>query len=159
MSRAEAEEAMLEDFSLASVSSASCQLDRGFIVRSFICRPGLLLATSPTSSTICVDRIIPSWKLATLTHNDAGNSFDQPSVGELIPLQEAAKLSGLSAGHLRLLVSRGKLWGTKIGRNWVTTAQAVVPGPGSPTGSKTQKTSRLTQFSSFSSWYCMRYPI
>ena len=34
-------------------------------------------------------------------------------------------MSGLSAGHLRLLVSQNKLWGTKIGRNWVTTEQAV----------------------------------
>ena len=43
----------------------------------------------------------------------------------LISLAEAAKLSGLSAGHLRLLVSRGTIWGIKIGRNWVTTEEAV----------------------------------
>ena len=44
---------------------------------------------------------------------------------ELIPLRDAAKLSGLSQGHLSLLIRQGKLWGTKIGRNWVTTEQAV----------------------------------
>ena len=55
---------------------------------------------------------------------DDSNS-DQPSLDELIPLREAAELSGLSAGHLRLLVSRGDIWGVKLGRNWVTTAQAV----------------------------------
>ena len=43
----------------------------------------------------------------------------------LISLAEAAKLSGLSQGHLRLLVSRGVIWGTKIGRNWITTDEAV----------------------------------
>ena len=49
----------------------------------------------------------------------------QEAASKLISLAEAAELSGLSAGHLRLLVSQNKLWGTKIGRNWVTTEQAV----------------------------------
>jgi hypothetical protein len=49
----------------------------------------------------------------------------QPSLDELISLREAAEFSGLSASHLRLLVSRGDIWGQKIGRNWVTTAAAV----------------------------------
>lgn len=65
----------------------------------------------------------------------------QPSLDKLISLREAAELGGLSAGHLRLLVSQGKLWGMKIGRNWVTTAKAVEeymaqdrrPGPKSKT--------------------------
>jgi hypothetical protein len=60
-----------------------------------------------------------------MPHNSDDRDFDQPSLDELISLREASKLSRLSAGHLRLLVSRGKLWGMKIGRNWVTTAQAV----------------------------------
>jgi excisionase family DNA binding protein len=51
--------------------------------------------------------------------------FDQPCLDELISLREAAKLSGLSAGHLRLLVRRGELWGVKLGRNWVTATQAI----------------------------------
>jgi hypothetical protein len=49
----------------------------------------------------------------------------QPQLDELISLETAAELCGLSSGHLRLLVRRGELWGKKIGRNWVTTAQAV----------------------------------
>jgi len=56
---------------------------------------------------------------------DRTDDLDQPSLDQLISLREAAKLSGLSASHLRLLVSRGDIWGQKIGRNWVTTAQAV----------------------------------
>jgi excisionase family DNA binding protein len=60
-----------------------------------------------------------------VTEDAYGSDRDQPSLGELISLREAAKLSGLSASHLRLLVSRGDIWGQKIGRNWVTTAEAV----------------------------------
>ncbi len=53
------------------------------------------------------------------------SSANQPLLDELISLETAAELSGLSSGHLRLLVRRGELWGKKIGRNWVTTEQAV----------------------------------
>jgi len=60
-----------------------------------------------------------------MTHNTDDSGFDRPGLGELISLREAAELGGLSAGHLRLLVSRGNMWGMKLGRNWVTTAQAV----------------------------------
>jgi hypothetical protein len=60
-------------------------------------------------------------------------NIEQPSsdfsinqnLGDLIPLSEASRISGLSAGHLRLLVSTGQLWGMKIGRNWLTTNQAI----------------------------------
>jgi hypothetical protein len=44
---------------------------------------------------------------------------------QLISLSEAAAEFELSAGHLRLLVSRGDVKGRKIGRNWVTTRKAV----------------------------------
>jgi excisionase family DNA binding protein len=50
---------------------------------------------------------------------------DQPGLDELITLSEAAKLSGLSPSHLRLLVSEKEIWGRKLGRNWFTTEQAV----------------------------------
>ena len=50
---------------------------------------------------------------------------NQPRLDELISLQEAAVLSGLSQPHLSLLIRQRKLWGKKIGRNWVTTEQAV----------------------------------
>lgn len=60
-----------------------------------------------------------------MTHTADDSALDKPSLDELISLREAAELSGLSAGHLRLLVRRGDVWGIKIGRNWATTAQAV----------------------------------
>lgn len=43
----------------------------------------------------------------------------------LISLTEAAALSGLSADHLRRLAEKGRLRARKIGRNWVTSAEAV----------------------------------
>ena len=44
---------------------------------------------------------------------------------ELISLSEAAAMSGLSLKHLGLLARQGKLQARKIGRNWVTTREAV----------------------------------
>ena len=49
----------------------------------------------------------------------------QPGLDDLISLSEAAKRTGLSASHLRLVVRRGEVWGRKLGRNWLTTEQAV----------------------------------
>ena len=49
----------------------------------------------------------------------------QPGLDDLLSLNEAAELSGLSASHLRLLVRQGEIWGRKLGRNWVTSEQAV----------------------------------
>jgi len=49
----------------------------------------------------------------------------QPNLNDLISLREAAKLSGLSQDHLRRLAGQGELWAKKIGRNWVTTEQAI----------------------------------
>jgi excisionase family DNA binding protein len=43
----------------------------------------------------------------------------------LLSLREAAERCGLSSSHLRLLVRSGDIWGRKLGRNWVTTEQAV----------------------------------
>ena len=70
--------------------------------------------------------------------DEAGsNDLGLPHIDQLISLREAAELTGLSASHLRLLVSRRDIWGVKLGRNWVTTAHAVAeylaqehrPGP------------------------------
>jgi len=44
---------------------------------------------------------------------------------DLISLAEAAVESGLGLKHLGLLARRGKLRARKIGRNWVTTREAV----------------------------------
>ncbi|MCB0032666.1 MAG: helix-turn-helix domain-containing protein [Anaerolineales bacterium] len=43
----------------------------------------------------------------------------------LIPVSEAAKLAQYSTRHIRLLLDRGLIRGRKIGRNWVTTREAV----------------------------------
>ena len=43
----------------------------------------------------------------------------------LVSLAEAAEISGLSQGHLRLLAKQEKIWAVKIGRNWVTTREAI----------------------------------
>jgi len=57
--------------------------------------------------------------------SQSGRGKGSPKIDDLISLEKAAKLSGLTSGHLRLLIRQGDLWGTKIGRNWVTTEQAV----------------------------------
>ena len=50
----------------------------------------------------------------------------QPSLGELIPLNQAAKISGLTRQHLALLIRQEELWGSKLGgRDWYTTEKAV----------------------------------
>lgn len=46
-------------------------------------------------------------------------------VSELISLSEASTISGLTSTHVRRLVASKQIWGRKIGRNWVTTRQAV----------------------------------
>ena len=70
----------------------------------------------------------------------------RPGLDELMSLSEAAEQTGLSASHLRLLVRRNEIWGRKMGRNWVTTKEAVVeyladehkPGPKPRQGSATE---------------------
>ena len=47
------------------------------------------------------------------------------SINNLISLEEASRISCLSTVHLRYLVSTGKIWGKKIGRNWVTSKDAI----------------------------------
>jgi len=60
-----------------------------------------------------------------MTSSEDGDTQNQPRLDELIPLSQAAELSGLSQPHLALLARRGELWATKVGRNWVTTKEAV----------------------------------
>ena len=55
--------------------------------------------------------------------NDRNSAM--PSVRDLISLQEASEFSGLTTGYLRRLIRQNNLWGKKIGRNWVTTEQAI----------------------------------
>ena len=61
--------------------------------------------------------------MATPSADDSNSEI--PSLEDLISLQEASELSGLSTSYLRLLVRQGDIWGVKLGRNWVTTAEAV----------------------------------
>jgi hypothetical protein len=56
----------------------------------------------------------------------APQDSSNPGLNDLIALQEAAQIGRLSADHLRRLVERGDLWGKKIGRNWVTSRQAIL---------------------------------
>lgn len=56
---------------------------------------------------------------------ESEKSDDQPGLDELISLSQAAEISDISPNHLRLLVTQGKIWGKKLGRNWFTTEQAV----------------------------------
>lgn len=51
--------------------------------------------------------------------------MDQGMLENLISLAEAAHISNLSQDHLRRLAEQGKLKAQKIGRNWVTTREAV----------------------------------
>ncbi|MCP4420009.1 MAG: helix-turn-helix domain-containing protein [Chloroflexi bacterium] len=60
-----------------------------------------------------------------MPESQKGDRDHQPGLEDLIPLSQAAKLSGLSPSQLRLLVSSGTIWGVKPGRNWFTTEQAV----------------------------------
>lgn len=68
---------------------------------------------------------------------------DSTLLDQLMSLQEATLIFGLSQGHLAHLIRTGSLWGIKIGRNWVTTKQAILdylanqpkPGPKSKKGS------------------------
>lgn len=53
------------------------------------------------------------------------NKNSQPKLNELISLREAADISSLSQSFVRRLVSQGVIWGMKLGRNWVTTEQAI----------------------------------
>jgi excisionase family DNA binding protein len=57
--------------------------------------------------------------------NDKGNDNDQAAAERLISLAEAAEICGLAQDYLRFLVRTGRMWGIKIGRNWVTNEAAV----------------------------------
>ncbi len=49
----------------------------------------------------------------------------KPDIDELISLRQAAKSSGYTTNHLRLLISKGELWAKKIDSFWITTEEAV----------------------------------
>jgi len=43
----------------------------------------------------------------------------------LISLREASEITGLSSDHLRRLAEQGIIGAKKIGRNWITTKEAL----------------------------------
>ena len=57
--------------------------------------------------------------------NDSNDASGERDTTELISLAQAAKISGLSHGHLRLLAKQGKFWAIKIGRDWLTTEESL----------------------------------
>ncbi len=57
--------------------------------------------------------------------DDKGNDNDKAAAERLISLAEAAEICGFAQDYLRRVVRSGKMWGTKIGRNWVTSEAAV----------------------------------
>ena len=57
--------------------------------------------------------------------NDSNDDSGERDTTELISLAQAAKISGLSHGHLRLLAKQGKFWAIKIGRDWLTTEESL----------------------------------
>ena len=60
-----------------------------------------------------------------IAHDEPEHDSVEKAAERLISLAEAAELCGLSAGYLRQLVRNRVIWGKKIGRNWVTTEEAV----------------------------------
>jgi len=54
-----------------------------------------------------------------------GREDNESNSQNLISLITAAKRSGLSASHLRLLARNKEIWSKKLGRDWFTTEQAV----------------------------------
>jgi len=57
-----------------------------------------------------------------------GNNCEdyQPHLNDLISLRQASEITGLTTNHLRLMISRGKLWARKIDTFWVTTEEALL---------------------------------
>jgi hypothetical protein len=59
------------------------------------------------------------------------------AAANLISISRAVELTGFTRQHMALLLRTGKVWGVKIGRNWLTTEAAIAaylsserrPGP------------------------------
>jgi len=44
---------------------------------------------------------------------------------KLISVTEAAEISNLTTRYIRRLIKEERIWGVKIGRNWLTTEKAI----------------------------------
>lgn len=60
-----------------------------------------------------------------MTNENADERSIENLSSNLISVTEASQISGLSTAWVRRLVSRGEIAGVKIGRNWLTTEEAV----------------------------------
>ena len=54
-----------------------------------------------------------------------GRTKNQPGSQKSISVKDAADISGLTPRHIRLLLSRGIVWGVKMGRDWFTSEEAI----------------------------------
>ena len=52
--------------------------------------------------------------------------YSKIDLNMLISLRDASIICGLSPDHLRRLAEQGKLDAKKVGRNWITTKEAVI---------------------------------
>ena len=52
--------------------------------------------------------------------------MDNDPFKDLINLEEASIILGLSSDHLRRLMEKGSIKGKKIGRDWITTKDFVM---------------------------------
>lgn len=59
--------------------------------------------------------------------NEANDNppVDPLTIGELISLSDASKLTGFSVRYLNDIANNGRLKAKKIGRQWVTTLAAI----------------------------------
>jgi hypothetical protein len=60
-----------------------------------------------------------------MSNGKQGNKQSHMDYGKLISVKEAADISGLTPRHIRLLLSRGTVWGVKMGRDWFTSVEAI----------------------------------
>jgi hypothetical protein len=63
-----------------------------------------------------------------MTHTQPATPHDpqgEEAAKTLIPLSKAVELTGFSRQHMALLLRTSKVWGIKIGRNWLTTEAAI----------------------------------
>jgi hypothetical protein len=72
-----------------------------------------------------------------MSNDSQEKKITKPNFKKMITVNQAAEISGLTPRHIRLLLSKGTIWGVKMGRDWFTTegvvreyiAQDRRPGP------------------------------
>jgi excisionase family DNA binding protein len=86
------------------------------------------LTDCPNPGIVCIEIIhqktVASQFNTVSEQNSSGGSLENLT-SNLISVTEASRRSGLTTGHLRKLLREGQIEGVKIGRNWLTTEEAV----------------------------------